>query len=325
MGTLRGFLRVFGVPLALASGLGASGCLSTGEIQAIGACVDSGTDCEMAQSNPDLTSTTSLAGTTSYRLRGVTTAPYPFIEYLPGGYSPTGGKRWPLIVMLHGIGEEGQGATEADLDRAGVHGPNRRIREGREFPAVILTPMAPAWWDDNLTCAFVDFALANYRIDSTRVYVTGLSMGGGGAWGLAGKCANKVAALVPIAGAAGANGTYAANIFNNKVSVWAFHNQDDGTVAIGNSDGWMDAFGGLMGSTNSVRSGNPTGNPTKTAHQRSDHVWEWLDPIASTNLAGYNYPREIHYTVYPSGGHDAWTKTYANEALWNWMFQQVKR
>ncbi len=274
--------------------------------------------------SPDLSSTTSLVGTLAYHLRGVTTAPYPFIEYLPGGYSPNSGKRWPIIIMLHGLGEEGQGSTQADLDRAGVHGPNRRIREGRQFPAVILTPMAPAWWDDNLTCQFLDYALANYRIDPARVYVTGLSMGGGGTWGMGGNCAPKIAAIVPIAGAAGANANYAANLYNNHVSVWAFHDQDDPTVGIGNSDGWMDAFGSLMGSLNTVRSGNPTGNPTKTAHQRTDHLWEWLDPIAPTNLNGFVYPHEIHYTVYPTGGHDAWTKSYNEEALWNWLFAQVK-
>ena len=323
MGTLRGLGSLRGFLLFSALSLG-SGCLSSGQIESLSKEALSQEQCLADPGICDVSSTTSVSGTTAYRLRGTTSAPFPYVEYLPGGYSENPGKKWPVIIMLHGLGEQGQGNTQSDLARAAVHGPNRRTREGRHFPAVILTPMTPVWWDDTATCQFLDYALANYRIESRRVYVTGLSMGGGGTWGMGGKCANKIAAIVPICGAAGANGTYATNLLNQKVSIWAFHNQDDGTVGIGNSDGWMDAFGGLLTSSNTVRSGNPSGNPTKTAHQRADRVWEWIPGVSPENASGYDYPRQLHYTVYPSGGHDAWTKTYANEALWTWLFMQIK-
>ncbi len=307
-----------------------TGCLSDGQIAAITACAQSSGSCPgVAPSETrDTSSTTTLTGVTTTKILGSTSAPYGFVEYIPGGYNELPSNKWPLIIMLHGLGEQGPANTVTEVNRAAVHGPNRRIREGRHFPAVILTPQTPVWWNSNTVKTFIDFALATYRIDPKRIYITGLSMGGGGTWDIGGHsvASTKIAALVPMCGAAGANSTGAGNIIRNRIAVWAFHNQDDGTVGIGNSDGWMNAFGTILTSGNTVRADNPTGNPTKTAHYRlTDNRWEWRADVNSTGATpGITYSDDLHYTVYPTGGHDAWTKSYANEALWVWLFKQTR-
>ncbi len=321
--------------LSVTFGFILSGCLSSGTVSpttlsAITNCSPGSTICPSAPpaSSRNFTSTTTAIGVTTDRILGSTTAPYGFVEYLPGDYNTSTSRQWPLIIMLHGLGEEGPGTSNAEVERAAVHGPNRRIREGRHFPAVILTPQSPVWWDPANVNKLIDYALSHYRIDSGRVYVTGLSMGGGGTWDIGGHslASTKIAAIVPIAGAAYANSTGAANMTSNHISVWAFHNQDDPTVTIQNSDSWLNAFGGILGSGNSVRADNPTGGPTKTAHFRtSDRRWEWRDGVNETGVTtGATYSTDYHYTVNPTGGHDSWTAAYANEALWTWLFKQTR-
>ncbi len=57
----------------------------------------------------------------------------------------------------------------------------------------------------------IDFAIKKYRIDTTRIYVSGLSMGGGVTWEYAAAYASRVAAIVPICGASTPNDTKAKN------------------------------------------------------------------------------------------------------------------
>jgi predicted peptidase len=70
-----------------------------------------------------------------------------------------------------------------------------------------------------------------YRVDASRIYVAGISMGGGATWDFAGDFSSKVAAVVPISGASFAEEKRCANIAKNKVGVWAFHNSGDKVVA----------------------------------------------------------------------------------------------
>lgn len=197
-----------------------------------------------------------------------TDAPYGYYEYLPEDYSDS----VPLVIFLHGLGEIGDG--EADLWRIKKHGPPKMIEEGADFPAVVLSPQSVGWWDISKIGRFVDWAFQHYKIDTTRLYVTGISMGGGGTWLYARDFPNRPAAIVPICGAADASEP--ENLVN--IPVWAFHNEGDPTVDV----------------------------------QRT-HDW-----IAGIRAAG-GTPRA---TIYPKQGHDAWTETYNNEEVWDWMFAQ---
>jgi predicted peptidase len=65
-----------------------------------------------------------------------------------------------------------------------------------------------------------------YRIDSKRFYVTGLSMGGYGTWDLITRTPDLFAAAAPICG--GADETLAAKV--TKLPIWVFHGDKDGVV-----------------------------------------------------------------------------------------------
>ena len=102
----------------------------------------------------------------------------------------------PLIVFLHGSGEKG-----SDLEKVKVHGPFKYLKTNR-LDAYVLAPQCPEneYWDAETLYRLIQNILKVNNIDEKRIYLTGLSMGGWGAWNLAFAHPDMFAALVPIAG-----------------------------------------------------------------------------------------------------------------------------
>lgn len=114
---------------------------------------------------------------------------------LPRGYDQTD-EPWPLIVFLHGAGECGD-----DLERVRAHGPPRLAREGRDLPFVVAAPQSRrGGWDVAALDRMLDEIVASNRVDQDRIYLTGISMGGFGAWAWAAARPERFAALAPICG-----------------------------------------------------------------------------------------------------------------------------
>jgi predicted peptidase len=169
-----------------------------------------------------------------------------FLYALPARYDSTT-KKYPLLLFIHGIGELGNGTSQ--LSNAAAVGTPSVIKWG-EFPAnfsvggknysfIVVTPQFKAWPSAKDVNDMIDYAVKNYRIDTTRMYVSGLSMGGGVTWDYAVAYGKRVAAIAPICGASGPNDSKAQKIAQSGVAVWAFHNKDDGTVTYTNSEGFV--------------------------------------------------------------------------------------
>jgi len=166
---------------------------------------------------------------------GSTDANQGYYEYLPPGYENPG-QEYPLLIFIHGLGENGDG--DSQLSRVLANGPPKLINNdswNEDLPFVILSPQRSSngCTSSNQIRDFINYALVNYNINPTRVYLTGLSCGGIASWNYLGKNTNtQIAAMVPIAG----NGNGA---FNNagcdlgKTPIWAFHGDNDGTVGVG--------------------------------------------------------------------------------------------
>jgi predicted peptidase len=151
--------------------------------------------------------------------------------YLPAGYKKED-KNWPLMLFLHGAGERGD-----DLELVKRHGPLRVVEEGVDLPFIILSPQCPpdSWWSDHFDAleALLDRTAARFAVDTRRVYLTGLSMGGYGTWHFATVHPKRFAAIVPICG--GGPWMYGfpdqASALT-KVPVWAFHGLLDPVVPV---------------------------------------------------------------------------------------------
>jgi predicted peptidase len=165
--------------------------------------------------------------------KGLTrTATISYLLYLPGGYGQDPQQQWPLILYLHG--SDVWGNDPADLVASGLP---RLLTSTLDFPAIVLSPQAPedvVWWgaELDLVRALLDRVQTNYAVDARRVYLTGPSMGGFGAWAMAVQQPQRFAALVPIAGGWDSERDIVPrNLCDIKgVPIWVFHSEQDDIV-----------------------------------------------------------------------------------------------
>lgn len=146
----------------------------------------------------------------------------------------------PVIVFLHGIGQRGEGGFVPSQG-----GANAMLRSYLEqIPAIVLLPQCRSgrYWHepemDRMVTESLSQTVAEFGADDARLYLTGVSMGGFGAWHMASKHPGKFAALVPICGGSPLN---AADRFTpvargvGRTPVWVFHGADDSIVPVSES------------------------------------------------------------------------------------------
>lgn len=168
----------------------------------------------------------------------------PLLLYAPEDYAADG-DAWPLVLFLHGRGECGSGGEE--LERVAIHGPAKQAAAGAAHPFVLLAPQCPVpddrarvrgAWRAEVLLPLLDQVEQQLNIDRSRVYVTGLSMGGYGTWRLAATAPQRFAAAVPICGG-GDPASVSANI--QGLPIWAFHGAQDNVVPLSASEEMVDA------------------------------------------------------------------------------------
>ena len=161
----------------------------------------------------------------------------PHLLFLPQNYGDDPGKKWPLLLFLHGMGERGD-----DLDLLRTYGPAKIAEHQPEFPFICLTPQCPEGetWIGQLRVLklLLDEVSSSYSVDLDRIYVTGFSMGGYGTWGLAMNYPEAFAAIAPICG--GGKALFAEDL--KHIPVWAFHGADDLVVPVEESQRMVDAL-----------------------------------------------------------------------------------
>jgi len=123
---------------------------------------------------------------------------YHYLVDLPRGYDADPAKKWPLILYLHSGAERGD-----DPRNLRANGLPKQIAQGRDVPAVVISPQIPVGDEDYqvpILNHLLDEVMAKYRIDADRVYLTGISMGGDTVWNLALAHPERIAAIAPVAG-----------------------------------------------------------------------------------------------------------------------------
>lgn len=144
--------------------------------------------------------------------------------FFPKKYKNGRQQTWPLIVFLHGAGERGN-----DVDKVIKKGPHKFI-ERNKLPFVILTPQCDhgEYWETDKVMCLIDLAIEQHAIDSNRIYLMGMSMGGFGTWQIANHHPDCFAAIVPICGG---GSPYMAFTLRN-MPVWVFHGAKDTIIPI---------------------------------------------------------------------------------------------
>ena len=201
------------------------------------------------------------------------------------------GRRYPLVVFLHGAGERGRD-NEKQLKYLPTWLAEPALRE--RHPCFLLapqcrederwvdiswadkksTPQGPPTTDMLAVIAALNAVIAAEPVDPSRIYLTGLSMGGYGTWDLAARQPERFAALLPICG----GGDEATAPRLAKLPIWCFHGDADEVVPV----------------------------------ERSRTM------IAAVRAAG----GDPKYSELPGVGHDSWTPAYRDPAVLDWMFAQ---
>lgn len=161
-----------------------------------------------------------------------------FYQYLPPDYSVKGEKK-PLIIFLHGIGEKGTGSPE-DLKKIDCCGIPRYIDLGHPMQFtwngkmegfVVLYPQLYSrygTWENYYVDAMIKYAYEHLNIDTNRIFLTGLSLGGGATWVYASASLNnarKFAGIAPVVSPCFM--TNGCNIAKADLPIYAVHALDD--------------------------------------------------------------------------------------------------
>jgi hypothetical protein len=181
-----------------------------------------------------------------------------FYQYLPRDFQTDVNVKYPLLIFLHGSGESGSTQDQATLDKLLVNGIPKLINQGN-FPEsvtvggssyrfIVLSPqiknglqvvgnVGTSIIQPSTIDAVIEYAKTAFpnRIDESRIYLAGLSMGGGAIWDFAGSsstAANKLAAVVVAAGAGDLSDAEANTMAAAKLPVLATHNTVDNIVSV---------------------------------------------------------------------------------------------
>jgi predicted peptidase len=155
---------------------------------------------------------------------------YNYLTYVPENYDSLKNELLPVIFYLHGRSVSG-----TDINRIRRYGLPYFLDKGKKLDFIVVAPQCPwgkNWASDNWLDTIYSEISAKYRIDSTRVYLTGMSLGGFGTWELANKYPHTFAAIAPLCG--GGKTEWADNLVH--LPIWVFHGVKDKQVSVARSD-----------------------------------------------------------------------------------------
>jgi predicted peptidase len=221
---------------------------------------------------------------------------YHYQVYVPADYQTKSG--WPAILFLHGAGERGDDGL---LQTSVGLGPAIRQNPSR-YSAIVVFPQAPrdSQWvgtPADMAVAALTQTMREFHVDASRVYLTGLSMGGHGTWYVAYRHPELFAAIVPICGwvrdfpqfrgsvpvVPGDSAAIMPSLVQRlgRLPIWIFHGEVDQVVNVNGS----------------------------------------REPAAALKAGG----ADVRYSELLGLNHNSWDAAYASEEFTRWLFAQQRR
>jgi predicted peptidase len=184
---------------------------------------------------------------------------------------------WPLIVYLHGVGENG---TDGEKHlKVGL--PPYVLANEATFPAFVIAPQCKGPWkyegeDEQLILDSIPAAQREWRVDPKRIYLTGLSQGGCSTFDLGARYPDRWAGLLVVCGAG-----RPADSGRITAPLWIFHGERDEVVPPSGPNQWDKSNVGGRDMAKLI------GRAKYTEYPDADHfiwdqvysdpaVWEWL-------------------------------------------------
>lgn len=165
-----------------------------------------------------------------------------FMQAVPARYNLTT-KKYPLIIFIHGIGELG---TDLKLNCCGLprHLANKTFPAnfnvgGINYSFLVIAPQFKVRPTAAQVQSVLEFAKKRWRVDETRIYVSGLSMGGGSTWDWAAVYGQNAAAIVPVCGGTMPTTTLAAQVATKNLPIWGLYSSSDEVVPVSWGRNWF--------------------------------------------------------------------------------------
>lgn len=187
-----------------------------------------------------LTLTISLVTLTTFAQRGqlaamrnVVDGGYNFWLYAPNEYVNEN-RRVPVIIFLHGASLCGN-----NLQRVRRYGLLHAISKGRYYPCMVIAPQNPGGsWKTEKIARVLDWVIEHHDVDTTRIYVIGMSLGGYGTLDFAGTYPDRVAAAMALCGGS----TLKDFSGLGQIPLWILHGTADRAVPISQSKKVVEAI-----------------------------------------------------------------------------------
>lgn len=215
-----------------------------------------------------------------------------YLVRLPRGYGEQEAKLWPVLLFLHGSGERGE-----DLTRVLSQGLPAQIAADLELPAIVVAPQLRSGesWHPQTVARVLDQVERDWRVDTGRVALTGLSMGGMGALSAALAFPERFCAVSCVAG----------GLINDVIAA-------SSGLPLPPDQCWQPLLARIRGL------------PVWLAHGRDDArvPFSCAERLAKLLAAQGS---ELRTSFYDGVGHDSWTRFYGETPeLCDWLFAKPR-
>lgn len=202
------------------------------------------------------------------------TATLNYLLFVPTSYGQEPDKKWPLLVFLHGSREVGR-----DVNRVRRAILPQLVEDNPEFPFIVVSPQSPSQvngWYPSLKPieALLDELQQTLAIDPERVYLTGLSMGGYGAWALAMDDPDRFAAIAPVVGGYFYSPKQLCALKDKPI--WVFGAKKDRNVPVRESERVVNALKDCGGNPKLTVFENATHDQGWELAYTTTEIFEWL-------------------------------------------------
>ncbi len=233
----------------------------------------------------------------------------PYRFYVPENYDST--KLYPIVLAMHTsdrLGKDNEKhLMEGYVATIWVDSANQA-----NHPCFVVAPQLPYAVSnfethifDSVIIEIIDNIISSYSIDTNRQYITGISLGGGYAWGLPAAYPGRFAAAIPMSGAP----NLSKNTKNCKnVSVWAFHGQVDDVVNVNNTRRMIEE---------QIEQGRKVVF-TKQYYRKKINLTD------KEMMSQINSHSDILYSEIRGWSHFIWDPSYKNPMLIEWVFNQYR-
>lgn len=254
--------------------------------------------------------------------------------FVPKDYSAS--RKYPLMVAMHGVGEKGND-NNIQVDREDLASTWIADSLQARVPHFVMVPQCPSdlSWGSSVAIKgvhdIIDSLKREFSLDTNRIYVAGLSMGGRGTFNLLQMKPGMFAAALPCAGA---GDTSAAGSIA-KTPIWAFHSDTDPTVDVAGSRDMVGAMERRGIKFVRFLSQAYVKNPGMTTY--TDAIKSGVDPVSivaksPTPPVTYDSLRralagkaEYLYSEVLGGDHrTGWMVAFHHPLVTGWIYSHVK-